>query len=240
MFDLTYDPKEFEKRAELAEKPLPEGERLFFVNNAWISNWNNSPKGKQYPTDFTARLFIQFKDAETGKLIMRLDNGQEGYFRTNIFLYRVGALTNLDLYNEMMEKINQKKKKLYHAIINGEPQFLGYEDDGILGMPVKLMLVHKVEPVLTVREGAEKNQWGRYDEADLIQKLDENGKPMVKTVEYIACSQPDGEGWEARIRSGFPIILPLTDEEKDLRSEHAKSKSSDDLAAEELPTDVDF
>ena len=221
--DFQVNKEEMERRKKMAGVLIPENKSLFFVNNMWFTNENSNPKGKQYSNDFTIRINIQWIHAETEKLINKLNNNFDyGLLQRSIYLYSVGDIYNLDVYDAMMKQLGLKSDDgRYHIIENGKKVFKGHENSGPLGMPAILNIVHRIEPVLKAREGAEKNQYGSYDKSDLVQAVDPDTKEeLVRTVEYIDITQPENDSWKAKMRSGFPILGTLTEEQAKLRSEY--------------------
>jgi hypothetical protein len=230
--------KEEEASGEIGDILIPEGEQLFTLYNMFFSKFNSNPRGKKYRTDFTWSYTMNFEHVASGMMLSRLDNMQEGFWASQQKIYRVGSgsgrIDNMYMFLDMMKKLNapfhQESGKAddvgtYWVIKDGKAIFPGYDEEpaGPLGLPVMLNIIHKDVPVLTIRDGAVKNQWGRYENEDYVQKCDETGKPMLQKKEFIACHDPKKhESWDinefkAKIEFAFPVLFGLPEESQDHR-----------------------
>ncbi len=242
---LAFDPNNIEK--EVPEL-IPEGEQIFFIYNMWFGKFNPNPSGARRAGDFSVPLFVKFVHKDTGLFLSRLDNEQREPFNRMLFVKRVGNINTLNKYYKFMKAIGAPEIKatggvVFHVWRDGKKIFTPHDDPeqpGPLGLPVKLMIVHKEVPVLVPKEGAEKNQWGRYDETDLMPKLDEDGKPIKQIREFIVVDEPEDDSFKSLAESGWPIIIPLTEEEKKLRGQYFKPEEEIQLPDDEIVESPDI
>ncbi len=231
---------------------VPEGKQLFIVYNMWFGKFNNNPKGKRRSGDFILPLNVKFMHYETGLFLSRLDNGQPDPWNRMLFIKRLGNIDTRPNYIEFMQKIGVKPREAggmisFHVKRDGKMVFTPYNDPefpGPLGLPVKLMVIHKEEPVLVPKEGAEKDRWGRYAREDLVEQRDEDGNVVMKTVAYIQVTQPIDDSYRAKAEAGWPVLYELAEDEKKIRGEYYKPDVTDEEinAAEDIEEvdEVDF
>jgi len=239
---LIYDPTSQEETVEL----IPEGLQLFTIYNLWFGNYNENPKGAKRRTDFSIPIRFKFEHVKTGLFLNRLANGQRAPFNSMLFLKKIGNIDTRQSYYKFMRDIGAPVYKTktggeyFHTMKDGKRVFTAYDEEpkGPIGLPVKLMVIHKEVPVLKAKEGAEKNRWGRYEDSDLIEVIGEDGKPKTKIQEFIKCTEPESDNFEDVVKAGWPVVYELGDDEVDVRGEYFKPEEEDNdmnITADEIP-----
>jgi hypothetical protein len=248
---VGFDPESLDKdQVEV----IPEGKQLFSIYNMWFGRYNGNPRGKRRSTDFSIPFNVQYSHIETGLLITALNNGADDPFNRMLFLKVVGEIDTRGQYYKFMQGIKAPPHKVkgmgnavrYHSMQNGDRVFMPHDDPdnpGPLGLPVKLTIVHKEVPVLTHREGAEKNRYGRYEKEDLIQVIDD-GKPVTRVKEFIEVDHPQSDDFVERMMAGWPVISKLTPAEEKQRGEYyiaqAEEEETEQETTKEKDEDVDW
>lgn len=256
---LAFDPDDFGKEEE---EIIPEGEQLFTIYNMFFGKMQMNPKGAKRSTDFRVSIYLKFTHVKSGLLLSRLNNGQDAPWNATVNLQRIGNIDTRPMYRTFMKAINAPvhkdgKIESFH-IMRPHPKnssqmvrtFTPFDDSkspGPLGLPVKLFVIHKEMPVMKLKAGAEKNQWGRYN-SDQLEEVVEDRKVITKIQEFIQCTDPNPEilkqnEFRAKVESGWPITYSLTEKEKKVRGEYFSAKDNipideSDATNQEQPEDI--
>lgn len=250
--NYTFNPEdEKEKLENSGDEIIPEGKQLFILNNLYFGKYDANPKGKRRDNDFIWYLYPTFVHHDTGLILRRFDNGNEGTWSTVLKLERVGSpqINTHPMFAEFMEKLDAPKivpdpafpKSIRYWSINerGQAVFNGYDETpaGPLGLPLVLNVLHKEVGKMEAkrdRDGnvvKQKNQKG-YEYTVLIPSLDpKTGVQLKETKAFIECLpipenvDPNGFGVNDY---RWPKLYDLPEKAKDVRGSYSKPGDKDD------------
>lgn len=250
---LLYNPSEPVKEDQL----IPEGKQLFTLFSAEIGP-RKRPRKIKSAHDFNQKLSLKWEHNESGKILDLMDNNQRYPFNRHIWLKISGAATNLPEFYTLMSALckpwYQKEDEggnivgqLFTHQVNGQDVLSPYDDEkysGPLGMPIWLYVVHVKEPVRKLKDGAQKNNFGQYDDEQyefvLIDDGENKGQIKTRIVEkLVATKTEEGLDYVEFVKRGWPTFEKVEPEtpEAEIRGNYDISYE-DPTRVSDIPDDT--